>query len=112
LQAGGARSIFLTCRRPTKAEAVPRFEVANALEGGLSGLQKTLEKFKSEMDSARDYLVESVRLGHPASPAAQWVIDNAYLIKLNLERSEGIARRVPQPAVEREAARGTRTRAG
>ena len=36
------------------------------------------------MDSARDYLVESVRLGHPASPAAQWVIDNAYLIKLNL----------------------------
>ena len=36
------------------------------------------------MDGARDYLVESVRLGHPASPAAQWVIDNAYLIKLNL----------------------------
>jgi hypothetical protein len=56
----------------------------NAVALGSGELQKTLDRFKSEMDAARDYLVESVRLGHPASPAAQWVIDNAYLIKLNL----------------------------
>ena len=84
LQAGGARSIFLTAGSKPKTRAVPRPKVSDAVEVGLGELQKTLDRFKAEMDAARDYLVESVRLGHPASPAAQWVIDNAYLIKLNL----------------------------
>jgi len=86
LHAGGARSIFLTAGDSPKQKQPPRSAVANAVAvtSGSSELQKTLDRFKSEMDAARDYLVESVRLGHPASPAAQWVIDNAYLIKLNL----------------------------
>ena len=86
LQTGGARSIFLTAGGSPKLKEVSRSAVANAvaMTSGSGELQKTLDRFKSEMDAARDYLVESVRLGHPASPAAQWVIDNAYLIKLNL----------------------------
>jgi cyclic beta-1,2-glucan synthetase len=86
LQAGGARSIFLTAGESPKQKEASRSAVANAVAMTSSSgeLQKTFDRFKSEMDAARDYLVESVRLGHPASPAAQWVIDNAYLIKLNL----------------------------
>ena len=86
LQTGGARSIFLTAGGTPKQKEQSRSAVAHAvaMTSGSGELQKTLDRFKSEMDAARDYLVESVRLGHPASPAAQWVIDNAYLIKLNL----------------------------
>ena len=84
LQAGGARSIFLTAGEAPKQAEISRLAIADAVAGGPSELLRTLDRFKSEMDAARDYLVESVRLGHPASPAAQWVIDNAYLIKLHL----------------------------
>src|SRR5688572_27607094 len=84
LQAGGARSIFLTAGGPPKQQEASRSAIADAVAAGPGELLRTLGRFKSEMDAARDYLVESVRLGHPASPAAQWVIDNAYQIKLHL----------------------------
>ncbi|MCU1326081.1 MAG: glycosyltransferase, partial [Bryobacterales bacterium] len=83
LQAAGARSIFLTpggMPAPAPDHCVKlgtRFVRTTDIRHSINELQHLVQ-------GARDYLVESVRLGHLASPAAQWVIDNAYLIYLNL----------------------------
>src|SRR4029077_10994351 len=61
----------------------------------------TIDSLQKAIGAAREYLVESVGLGHPASPAAQWVMDNAYLVQLGLKdirKEVRIAvRRMPGP---------------
>jgi len=79
IQGAGARSVFLTPggMPAPEPESCVNFVRPNRLKESVNHLQRSVQ-------SARHYLVESVRLGHLASPAAQWVIDNAYLITLNL----------------------------
>jgi hypothetical protein len=54
LQAGGARSIFLTAGESPKQKEASRSAVANAVAMTSSSgeLQKTFDRFKSEMDAA------------------------------------------------------------
>ncbi|MEP6961122.1 MAG: hypothetical protein ABI995_03540, partial [Acidobacteriota bacterium] len=83
LQAAGARSIFLT------AGGLPALEPDECLRFGQTvvhggDIQRSVDELLERVQRSRKYLVESVRLGHLASPAAQWVLDNAYLISLNL----------------------------
>jgi cyclic beta-1,2-glucan synthetase len=81
LQSVPARSIFLT------GGGLP----APEREGTLSAvtdarsLLDTLTELERWEAVARDYLVQSVGLGHPASPAAQWTMDNAYLVQLGIK---------------------------
>ena len=81
LQAAHARSIFLTGGGlPVDRLAGQRQAVSDC-----NTLLKTLTEWERAEAEARDYLVQSVGLGHPASPAAQWVMDNAYLVKLGIK---------------------------
>ncbi len=80
LQSGGARSIFLTVGRSAPQSPAP--DIALAIEGGLRAFLRRVEQLQHDIETSREYLVESVRLGHSASPAAQWIIDNAYVVQL------------------------------
>ncbi|MEO5926407.1 MAG: glucoamylase family protein [Bryobacteraceae bacterium] len=83
LQAAGARSIFLTAGglRAVETNTCVQFGVSTIQAGSV---QRSLKRLLESVQASRDYLMESVHLGHLASPAARWVIDNAYLISLNL----------------------------
>ncbi|MEP7352546.1 MAG: glucoamylase family protein [Acidobacteriota bacterium] len=84
LQAAGARSIFLTMAAAPKAG--PPDSLTLGSRGISSGaIQKSLERLRCTVQDARGYLAESLRSGHLASPAARWVIDNAYLVSLHLQ---------------------------
>ncbi|MEO8096705.1 MAG: glucoamylase family protein [Acidobacteriota bacterium] len=83
LQTAGARSIFLT------AGGLPALESQDCLQFGSTlvrthDIHRSIDQLQASVQRAREYLVESVRLGHLASPAAQWILDNAYLISLTL----------------------------
>ena len=39
-----------------------------------------LEQYKQDLQAARQDLVDANRLGHALSPAAEWILDNSYLI--------------------------------
>ncbi len=83
LQAAGARSIFLTNGRLHSLEEETCLQFGKtSIRGG--NIQNSIDSLQNSVRSSRDYLVDSVRLGHLASPAAQWVVDNAYLIALTL----------------------------
>ena len=75
LQAAHARSIFLTGGGLPETKPLGGVDSIRDYRGLLQMLAVS-EKTEAE---ARDYLVQSVGLGHPASPAAQWVMDNALL---------------------------------
>ena len=81
LQAAHARSIFLT------GGGVPRTQCETGLQSvrDWKSLLNTLQESEAAEADARDYLVQSVGLGHPASPAAQWVMDNAYLVQIGIK---------------------------
>ena len=81
LQAAHARSIFLT----GGGMPVNRFTGDAKVVGDCDALLKNLAEWEQAEADARDYLIQSVGLGHPASPAAQWVMDNAYLVQLGIK---------------------------
>jgi cyclic beta-1,2-glucan synthetase len=39
---------------------------------------------KNELEAARDSLREAARLGHPLTAAAEWILDNSYLIRTQI----------------------------
>jgi cellobiose phosphorylase len=83
LQSGGARSIFLfATETPFPEDRSP--SPTTGIPCAAKVLRRTVDGFRQELKTSRDYLVESVRLGHAASPAAQWVMDNVYSIDLAL----------------------------
>ncbi len=78
LRAAGADSIFLAPDDPPGAEENPLNE---SLVGENSALDPILRREWPTLSSAINYLRESARLGHSASPAAQWFLDNAHLLR-------------------------------
>jgi cyclic beta-1,2-glucan synthetase len=44
-----------------------------------------LQKYRSALASARRDLAEANRLGHAVSPAAEWILDNSYLIHAQID---------------------------
>jgi len=47
-----------------------------------------LREYKSELEAARQDLVQATRLDHALSPAAAWILDNTYLIHTQINEVE------------------------
>lgn len=83
IQLAGARSIFLfagSSPDPPGEEECPAIGVPLDWKS----LTERMAAFRRELENSQEYLIESIRIGHPASPAAQWITDNAYMVQLTL----------------------------
>ncbi|HEX4273826.1 MAG TPA: glucoamylase family protein [Bryobacteraceae bacterium] len=84
LRVSGSPAIFVV--RPEFVSGVENEGPPSAeIPGDRSALTKAtivarLEKSKAELQAARQDLVDANRLEHALSPAAEWILDNSYLI--------------------------------
>ncbi len=88
LQSVGSPAIFVV--RPESSE-VQELPAADSLEeADPSGLTRRtilarLQRYKAALSAARRDLVEANRLEHALSPAAEWILDNSYLIHTQID---------------------------
>lgn len=78
IQFGGSRSVFIFASISALALSNDHCAVSS-MPVEWKQLDGQLRSFEEELNDSSEYLRESIKVGHPASPAAQWVVDNAYL---------------------------------
>ncbi len=80
LQLAGSPAIFVV--RPN-FEVSAEFKAESDVNSGAStrrAILDRLEKYRRTLETARHDLVQATRLDHALSPAAEWILDNTYLI--------------------------------
>jgi cyclic beta-1,2-glucan synthetase len=86
LQFAGARSVFIFASPGDVRSPAEKCEDSSFAQArhDWKAFDALLDKLEFDLRDANEYLRESARIGHPASPAAQWVVDNSYLASFAL----------------------------
>ncbi|MDP9054565.1 MAG: DUF3131 domain-containing protein, partial [Acidobacteriota bacterium] len=88
LQSAGSPAIFVV--RPESSEVLELPAGDSGEAGDPSGLTRRtilarLQRYKAALSAARRDLAEANRLEHALSPAAEWILDNSYLISTQID---------------------------
>jgi cellobiose phosphorylase len=91
LQSGGSFAIFIV--RPGNAppesiEPVEDEAAADRAKLDRGTIIARLHSYRSALSAARIDLAEASRLGHAVSPAAEWILDNSYLVHTQIDEVE------------------------
>ncbi len=107
LQFAGARSVFIFASAGDVEQPANKCEDSSFVQArqDWSGMDRSLGKLEFELRDANEYLRESARIGHPASPAAQWVVDNSYLASFALAEARIELKKVYRSLTSSQTAR-------
>jgi len=88
LRSAGSPAIFVVRPESSEAQEVPAGDSAE--EADPAGLTRRtilarLQRYKTALTASRRDLVEANRLEHALSPAAEWILDNSYLIHTQID---------------------------
>ena len=88
LQSAGSPAIFVVRPESSEAQEMPADD--SLQESDPKGLTRRailarLQWYKAALSAARRDLVEANRLEHALSPAAEWILDNSYLIHTQID---------------------------
>src|SRR5262245_2626581 len=105
LQAAGSPSIFVF--RPELGRGRRTLLDQRKAAASQSGLLARVSENEQILDAARADLMEATRLNHALTPAAEWILDNGYLIHMQVAE---VRRHIPRgyPKGLPVADRGTR----